>query len=168
MDTFNEYLVKKKPSKSDNIQKMFIGIGATFLALALFFAATGFLNSMGIGLILSAAALYGGYYLMSNMEIEYEYIVTNGEVDIDKIIGRKKRKRLVTINAKDFTAFGEYKTIMHNPSNINTTIMAHDGEIENAYYAEFNHGTLGQTRLIFSPNDKIIAGIKPYLSRLIK
>lgn len=42
-------------------------------------------------------SLYGGYILITNMSVEYEYIVTNGEMDIDKIIAKRRRKRLITV-----------------------------------------------------------------------
>lgn len=47
------------------------------------------------------------------MSVEYEYIVTNGEMDIDKIIAKRRRKRLITVNARTFERFGPFKESDH-------------------------------------------------------
>ena len=39
-----------------------------------------------IGMLLAGLSLFGGYQLTTRMDVEYEYIFTNGEVDVDKII----------------------------------------------------------------------------------
>ena len=36
-----------------------------------------------------------GIYTISKFNIEYEYALTNGDLDIDMIISQKKRKRLL-------------------------------------------------------------------------
>ena len=38
----------------------------------------------------------------SQMNIEYEYAVTNGDLDIDTIINQDKRKQLFSVNCKEF------------------------------------------------------------------
>ncbi len=58
-----------------------------------------------IGIFLAAAALYGGYYLTTKLDVEYEYI-TNGEIDVDKITAQRSRKRLITFRCGSATDFG--------------------------------------------------------------
>ena len=45
---------------------------------------------------------YGFYVLKNNQRIEYDYTFTNGVLDIAKIINNSKRKRLLSMNVKDF------------------------------------------------------------------
>ena len=117
--------------------------------------------------MLSFGVVFLGYFILSNMYYEFEYIVTNGELDVDKIIARKRRKRLVSVNAKNFTAFGQLTEDL-NSEQIKTTLVAHDGVKDNIFYAEFKDSTLGNTRLLFSPNEKVLSNLKPYIPRTIK
>ena len=40
--------------------------------------------------ILAVLVLAGGVWLLGNFNIEYEYILTNNDLDIDKVIGKRK------------------------------------------------------------------------------
>ena len=84
MDSFKEQIVRKIPTKNDKIQKIFIMIASVALAALCFIFPFGTQFSV-IGIFLAAAALYGGYYLTTKLDVEYEYIFTNGEIDVDKI-----------------------------------------------------------------------------------
>lgn len=166
MDTYNEQIVSKGSASSDKLQKASI-IALTLVFCIFLFFFVSYLLSILMGLLVAGLAFYGGYFLITGLECEYEYIVTNGELDIDKIIGRRKRKRLVSIKAHDFTGFGQYMNAP-NLTGTETRIIANDGILDTSYYADFNISTLGQTRLIFSPNQKIIDGLTPYLPRNLK
>ena len=80
-------------------------------------------------------------------------------MDIDKIMGKRKRASLVSVEVKDFKDFGEY-----NPESdfSGTTVMAVGGD-EKAYSENY-----GETRLVFSPDERTLSCIKPYLPRTIK
>ena len=80
MDSFKEQIVRKIPTKNDKIQKIFIMIASVALAALCFIFPFGTQFSV-IGIFLAAAALYGGYYLTTKLDVEYEYIFTNGEID---------------------------------------------------------------------------------------
>ena len=78
MDSFKEQIVRKIPTKNDKIQKIFIMIASVALAALCFIFPFGTQFSV-IGIFLAAAALYGGYYLTTKLDVEYEYIFTNGD-----------------------------------------------------------------------------------------
>ncbi|UKI37385.1 MAG: DUF6106 family protein [Clostridiales bacterium] len=44
-------------------------------------------------LLIDAGVVYGAYILITHFNVEYEYILTNGDIDIDKIIAKKKEKK---------------------------------------------------------------------------
>ena len=90
MDSFKEQIVRKIPTKNDKIQKIFIMIASVALAALCFIFPFGTQFSV-IGIFLAAAALYGGYYLTTKLDVEYEYIFTNGEIDVDKITAQRSR-----------------------------------------------------------------------------
>lgn len=164
-DTFAEQLVKKSQNSSDSMKKVLIlASGGVIVALLLYvsFFITPF------ALLLVAGAIYVLYMLVIGLNVEYEYTVTNGSLDIDKIIAKRKRVSMISVDVKDFTAFGNYENFDDDFSGttILTTGIDKVDEIEKpSYYADFNHESYGEVRLVFSPDEKVLECIKPYLSR---
>lgn len=159
MDTYSEQLVKKNQTSSDNMKRTVIIVAGAVVTVGLLYV-TFFITPFA--LLAAAAAVYGIYWLITGTNIEYEYIVTNGELDIDKIISKRKRVTLLSIEVKEFTEFGKY----NEKDFSGTTIYAAGGEDE-LICAVFNSQQYGASRLIFSPNEKIIGCIKPHLNRKI-
>lgn len=166
MDIFVEQLVKKPSSGKTIALKVLIGAAAGLVAaVCVYLMLCGFV----IALLLAAGAFYGGYYLISGLDSEYEYIVTNGEMDVDKIIAKRKRKRLITAKASTFERFGKLSDAPEVENGV--TIVQAEGicdEPTENYYADFTHSSMGSVRLIFSPEEKVIEGIKPFLPRPVR
>lgn len=163
-DFYAEYLVPRKPSAVDMLKKGLIGVAAAALAAGFFlvFFMMFPLNLTGVVLI-----FYLAYLLITNIDVEYEYIVSNGEMDVDKVMGRRKRKRLVTAPISEFTAFGKLSEAPEEPDDC-TTVLADDGYSENRYFADFVHKSVGNVRIIFSPSEKILDGMELFLPRQLK
>jgi hypothetical protein len=165
MDIFIEHLVKKQKTIKDTLLKIAI-IGAGFLL------AITVLSRLGsVGPILAAVVFYGAYHFITSTNIEYEYSITNGELDIDKIIAQRKRKRILSINCKEFDILApvndeSYKREFENV-NIQKTINAESTIKSNsAYFAVFMHNGV-RTRLIFEPTDKMLNAIKKMIPRKV-
>lgn len=161
-DFYSEQLVSKRAGGSDTAKKILIGV-LTALVAAFFFLIIIFpLSLLIVGLI-----FYGGYYLMTGIDTEYEYILTNGDLDIDKITGKRKRKRLLSTKIGDFTSFGKLEEAPEAADKV-TTVLVTDGTNEGAYYADFKHQSAGNVRLIFTPDEKTMEGVKMFLPRQLK
>ncbi|NMA80130.1 MAG: hypothetical protein GX967_05735 [Clostridiales bacterium] len=162
MDVFVEHIVKKQNSTSDYVKKALILIAAFLAGLFVltFFSALGLFP---IGFMAALGCFIGGIYLLNGTNIEYEYIVTNGEIDIDKIIARRSRKRLITIHVKTFEEFGIYDREKVDASDCDSTLIATDGTNVDSYYAILKHSKYGRTLVIFSPDERVIDAIKPFL-----
>lgn len=169
MDIFVEQIVKKEVSGKDWALRIIIGTAMAVLAAVSLFIFL--LISPLLGLLLLCGVIWGGYYLISGTDCEYEYIVTNGEIDIDKIIAKRKRIRLITAKISSFEAFGEYSGAPDADSSV-TTVSAVGISEENSgskvWYADFRHPSAGNVRLIFSPAQKVIDAITPSLPRQIR
>lgn len=163
-DFYSEQLVTKASSGGDTAKKILAGIGTAAVA-ALVFLITIIL--FPINLILVGFVFYGGYYLMTGFDTEYEYIITNGDIDIDKISGKRKRKRLLSAKIEDFTAFGPLSEAPDTNGNV-TTVLVTDGTDEGAYYADLKHPSAGNVRLIFTPGEKTLEGVTMFLPRQLK
>lgn len=169
MDNFAEQLVRKQPNSSDNFKRLFTFVGGIIVTILLIVMA--FINLGNIlcflGLILAAGAGYGTYFLVQGMYIEYEYTFTNGELDIDKIIAKRRRQELVTAEVRKFTAFGRYTDDMEESDDM-TVVISSDNIASHEYYADFEHEEYGKTRLIFSPDERMLENIKKTLPRNFK
>lgn len=161
MDNFSEQLVKKSETSSDRMKKLVIyggGILLTLILLIISFIMLGNIIST-LCMLLAAGAGYGTYFLGQNTYVEYEYTFTNGELDIDKIVAKKKRSELVTVDVKKFTAFGKYSDDLEETDDM-TVVLSSDNIAEHEYYADFDHEQYGSTRLVFSPDEKMLGNIK--------
>ncbi|MDD6374627.1 MAG: hypothetical protein PUG07_02355, partial [Ruminococcus sp.] len=118
-------------------------------------------------LVLVIGAIYGAYYLLTGCYTEYEYTVTNGELDVDKIAGRRKRSHLLTVPVSKFTGFGFYTDQTDDPSDA-TLFLCSDNTGENAYYADFTTEEYGTARLIFTPNEEMVQTIVLFLPAALK
>ncbi len=171
MDIFVEQIVKKAPNSKDTTKKVLIIIGTCLLVAVLAFVMMFMPVFAGAALLLMFGVLYGSYYLITGIDVEYEYIVTNGEIDIDKIIAKRKRSRLITGKVSSFEAFGKYENASDIDSSV-TIVSAVGTSLSGAetemWYADFTHASAGKVRLIISAEDKVIEAIRPFLPRQIK
>ena len=167
MDVFIEYMVKKQNTGKDILLKIFYA-GASVVILVgsfLFIPLLGQMFSMFAPLI-GFGAVFGAWYLITSMNVEYEYILTNGEMDVDKIVARRRRKRLITANDRKFEAFGPFNAQEHPGKDYNNRVYACvSPDAPGNYYAVFNHATLGKTLLVFTPNDQVLEGMRSFIPR---
>lgn len=167
-DIFIEYLVKRQKTPQTTVLKILIVLAAILIcAAAMLFG--GVLGSLSIlAPLLAVGAIYGAYYLITSMNVEYEYSVTNGELDVDQIIAQRKRKRLVTVNCKEVEAFGRYKPAEHQGKSYQTKIIACDNIASpELWYCVVRLKQSGQTLVVFNANQRMLDGIKPFLPRPI-
>ena len=165
MDNFAEQLVKKNETSSDKTRRVMVIVVGALLTLTL--AALAILQLRNpilslLGLALAAAAGYGTYHYVQNTYVEYEYTFTNGELDVDKIIAKKKRREMLSTNIRQLTDFGKYDDGMEESDDM-TVIMATDNIASHEYYADFTDETVGSARLIFAPDERMLENIKKAL-----
>lgn len=158
MDFYKDLLVPKKMEFSKVFLRMCI------LALACTITVWSFIIVKTLAAFIIIAVWYLTWYVMRYFSIEHEYIVTNGELDVDIIYGKKKRKRLATINNKNLEIMAPLSSDKNfNNSDFKKRIDASSGIKENKkYYAVFNHKEFGKTLLIFEPSDEMLENIKYY------
>ncbi|MBQ4516800.1 MAG: hypothetical protein II978_08435 [Clostridia bacterium] len=101
MDVFLEYLLEKKSTMTDVLKKLGVVLAAFVLMIIVIniLAMFGPFVTSYMPLFL-AGIVYAAYIVMRNFNLEYEYIFTNGDLDIDIIKSRKVRKRLTNLNTK--------------------------------------------------------------------
>lgn len=102
---FMEKIVKRKRSGLDLALNAGIIVSAVVLSLAAILFVPSF------GLFLAAGLGYGAWFLLGQRNIEFEYALTNGELDIDKIVARRRRKRVFSAHGKEFELVAPQKSV---------------------------------------------------------
>jgi len=103
MDVFIEKIVSRKKTTKDHMMVVGIILGGFILSIAAFT----FIGPVAPAVV--AAVVYFGYYFAKGTNLEYEYAVTNGDIDVDKIIAQRKRKRVFSAYTKDIEIVAKLK-----------------------------------------------------------
>ena len=165
MDNFAEQLVKKNETSADRNRRIVIAVCGILITVAMVFVSFIQLDKPVIaflGMILAAATGYGTFFLIQGSYVEYEYTFTNGELDIAKIIAKKKRIEMLSTEVRSFTDFGKYSDDIEESEDM-TVVITSDNIASHEYYADFQHEEYGKTRLVFVPNEKMLEFIGRYL-----
>lgn len=99
-DLYTEKLVKRKTPQAEKI------IRAAMIAATALSAAGIVLTPMMIPVFLTLAA--ADYLILPRFDLEYEYLYVNGELDVDKILAKKKRKRAVSVSMEHLELLAPY------------------------------------------------------------
>lgn len=171
MDTFCEQLVVRK-NNARHILKLVALLLLIFTVPAIFVLLGNVWNRYFIIVAICAFlfGVYGSYYLITGMYTEYEYAVTNSNITIDKIIAKRSRKRIISVDIKKFNTFRKLKEADIGKKSYRKIFQA--GITENGddvYAAEMHLDKFGgDCLLLFSPDEKTIAAMKPFLRTNIK
>ena len=161
-DVFKEQIVQRKQTAKDVAIRICLGI----LVVLIFFVSTA-IGLAQFSVLVTAAAAFGAAYLMSFLKVEYEYIFTNGELDIDVIYNRSRRKRVFSANVKDFDIMSHVENKTHAGSfeNFQDFRDYSSGEVTSSTYAFMINYNSKQTKILIEPNEKMLKAIGGTLSR---
>lgn len=108
MDSFYEHLITMRPTKKDRLLAALIWVAAFILVFGAVRTALGSPALIGLMLMAVILVFWGATKLISRFNIEYEVIVVNKDVDIDKIIAKSSRKRMISLKLTDVEEYGVY------------------------------------------------------------
>ena len=160
MDIFLEKIVKQK--KTANDYAIIFGLVILSLVLVLFIMSIRALSAFAP--LLVCGIIWLAYILIKGRNIEYEYIVTNGDLDIDKIIAQRKRKRIFAATAKDFEIIAKKSSPKYdyNIQNIKKKL----NTVSSLNSPDVYFGTLvkdgEKTVVFFEPTQKMLESLKKY------
>ncbi len=163
MDTFFEQIVSiKKGGK-----KIALMLAIWFLALLLcsiIFLFSGVLG--GLTVLLIAGVLYGAYKLSGTLNVEYEYIITNSTMDVDKIVNKQSRQRILSFDISKTTRMEAYNDGSLIGVDSNNIVIACNRTDPNAYLLVYEKNGK-QMNLVFAPNEKMQSVVAKYLPKFI-
>lgn len=91
-DLYFEQLVAKKKTGKDT------AIKAGLIVLTVLVAAAGLV--IPLCFILAIALAVADYFIIPSLNVEYDYLYVNGEMDITKVTAQSRRKKVMTLNVQ--------------------------------------------------------------------
>lgn len=147
-----EQLVKRKQTLAATMKKIALII---LTITTLFFA---FLHPMLIWLTIIMIVV--DVVLFKRMNIEFEYVYYNGDLDIDKIMNMQSRKRVFSTSIKDMEVLAPSGSAELQPYQ---RVKVLDYSSQNPEHKAYEMVTLfkgNMVKIIFNPNEKILDGMK--------
>ncbi len=164
MDTFYEQIVSMKKTGKD-----YAIIAGSFL-LALLICYINFLFIFIIlpplGIVVMFGVIWALYKVFMITFVEYEYIFTNGDLDIDKITAKSSRKRMITIKCGKVEKFAKYTAEVTPPASVKKVFTFCDKNDDRARYIIVPTKKHGTVMVIFAPDDRICEVVEKSIPRI--
>lgn len=173
-DVCVEFMVKKKNSLIDYAKQFGVILaGLAISSLIIFFVVfnqSAVLSSLTpFAFLASLGVLYLSYTITKNMNIEYEYILTNGDMDIDKILAKSSRKRMVSVKCSEIDSFGKYVKGAETNKSFQTKLVLCDSlSSDDLYYFISKSAKHGRVFVVFNGNERVLNAMKPFLPKEFK
>lgn len=160
-DTYCELIVKRKISNSGLLCR-FIAVFATVVAISF-----GVVFLGAYGLIAAFFFIYLDTIVFRNTDTEYEYQFLSGDLDIDCIYGKMKRKRANKFDLKQIEVLAPLgsEKLSYYDNNKSVKIFDYSSGYEDRkrYAFIIPNGGGVTAKVIFEPNDVMLEAIKMYV-----
>ena len=164
MDTFFEQITAVKKSGKD----IAAITGIWLLAFIICFLLVLFMGYLGsFSFLLIAGALFGAFKLSCRFNVEYEYIVTNGTMDIDKIINKSSRKRVLSFELATVSRLENFNQGLLSSVNSKEIVTACNLNDPEAYLMVSSTEGKGTSYLIFAPDERVRGAIVKFVPKFI-
>ena len=164
MDTFFEQITAVKKSGKD----IAAITGIWLLAFIICFLLVLFMGYLGsFSFLLIAGALFGAFKLSCRFNGEYEYIVTNGTMDIDKIINKSSRKRVLSFELATVSRLEKFNQGLLSSVNSKEIVTACNLNDPEAYLMVSSTEGKGTSYLIFAPDERVRGAIVKFVPKFI-
>lgn len=169
MDKMVEQVVKRKKGSKDFMKKALTIVVILLLLVTCYFL--GIIVNFyffTIGLFILIASIYVVWYIFTSLNVEFEYSIVGGTINIAKIIAKRKRKRILNFEASKIEDMKEY-----HGEDFDARVYSHVYDVRGAhstdapYVATLNTEKHGRTALIFNPSPDFLEAMKPHLPRQI-
>lgn len=163
MDTFFEQIISIK--KTGSALLSVVGIWALALIISAILILFPILGSLTALIIFGV--LFGAFKLAARFNIEYEYIVTNGSMDVDKIINKSSRKRMASFDISGISRIEKFHSHLLNNVDKKALVVACNLDDPNAYYMVCEREGKGAVHVVFAPEERLKGAIVKSLPKFI-
>lgn len=170
MDNLVEQVVKREKNTKYYLTIVLIVLFAvlipvTFIILGF---AVGRAYLVLIGFFASLFCVYGAWYFCTCLNVDYEYACLSGTFRVDKIIAKRKRKKVLKLEVKQIEDMFKYSDEQMSKQNFKkvynvASVDFSDNNVVVVFYTEGKQ----KNALVFEPNENMLQGMRPYLKREI-
>lgn len=149
-EAYSEWLVKRKPPVYA------LAVKAVMVVLCLISLFVALTTMLGIILFLVVGA--AAYFVFQNMNLEFEYLYVNGQLSIDKIMGRSRRKQVWEGNMETIQIVAPSDSYMlkdYETSDMKVQDYS-SGQPGAKTYSLISKAGGNTVKVIFEPNEKMI------------
>ncbi|XCP83429.1 DUF6106 family protein [Roseburia hominis] len=158
-DYYTEQLVKRKTPASAYVIMGGLALMTTIAVLAML------LFPFGILIVVIAGVI--DYFVFRGLNVEYEYLYVNGNLDIDKIMSKSKRKRIFEMAINDMELIAPKGAAqLHGFQNIKATDFS-SGMSDARLYEMIVVKSGAKQRIVFEPDDVILEGMRMLAPRKV-
>ncbi|MFV0342328.1 MAG: DUF6106 family protein [Anaerocolumna sp.] len=113
-------------------------------------------------LILTTVLIVGIVYLFPRLNVEFEYVFCDGQLDFDKILGKAKRKNALKIDFEQveiMAPMNSHSLDSYKNSNLTVKDFSSKGKDAKPYVIIYRKGETA-LKILFEPSEKMINCIK--------
>lgn len=159
--TFTEQLIRKKKTVKEWTLIVLIWLGAFVISALLLWwslavASQGGGSTMMLFSMLVVCGLcWGAIWLTGTQTVEYEYSVFEGELAIDKIVGKRKRTRVVQVAPTKIEQLSPISAKSGETARYDRVLMAAPAAAEATWYVTYHSKKNGHTMVLFAPQQEL-------------
>ena len=161
-EVFVEQIIKRKMSISGILLRILM-----ILVVLIGVFTISFLGMLGI--TITVLLIYVAYLCWTYTSIEYEYSFLNGELTVDKIMGKRKRKTVDCFDIKkaDIVAPSSSDEVIRATGSIKTIDYSSGYKSDSLYSIIMNNGN-GMIQVIFEPDEKMVDAMYHVRPNIVK
>ncbi len=166
-----EQVVKREHNARYHINKVLIifatiAIPASLVAIA-FITKFPYLNVVAFFVLLFC--IYGAWFFITSLEVDFEYAFLSSVFRIDKVIAKRRRRKMVKVDVKSIDDIFRYndKDMARYRYKKVYNAGAKEFSEDNMVFV-YREGEKGWIAIIFTPSDEFLAAMKPYFNNELR
>ena len=167
-ETYIERMVPRQPTAGIRLVQVSFCLMPPILA----FVCWSFPPTSSFAVFVLVGACFGAWQLFIRQNVEFEYALTNGEMDIDKIIARRARKRLLSIDCRRFEILApvvsEFSAEINERNIVRRLDFSSSSQSEGRWFAIFMDQDNQRTILFFEPDQRMLDAFRTFIPRKVQ
>ncbi len=155
-DLYSELLVKKNPTAQDAVIKYGLIVLTVLAVLAGLFITP-------IFLVVAIALGVACYFVIPRTDLEYEYLFVNGEFDIDMVMAKSKRKKVMSMKLSEVdlvAPLDSHRMDYYNGNSRMKTLDYSSGNPQHKRFAVITKNGGENSKIIIEPDEQMAQAIK--------
>lgn len=166
MENVYEKCIVKPRDIKDNIITLVAVLGALAICVTAFLIDP--INQYALAI--AVVVIYLAYKMITNRNIEFEYILAGNSITMDRIYNKSKRKRMLNCDLSDFDLMAPVSSSYYeeHKDNVAKVINAVSGDNKPVEYFGVLEYDGKRTMLIFETDDRAVSHIKRHIDYKFK